>query len=43
MLLRVDAVAISGSDIHVYETGCRKNPNMTLGHDATGVVEEVGS
>jgi len=35
-------VAISNSDIHVYENGSRDIEAMSLGHDATGFVEEVG-
>ncbi|XP_067619938.1 uncharacterized protein [Eurosta solidaginis] len=42
VLVRTAAVAISGSDLHYYETGGKCYPGMTLGHDATGVIEEVG-
>ncbi|XP_036340752.1 uncharacterized protein LOC118750122 [Rhagoletis pomonella] len=42
VLVRTEAVALSGSDLHYYETGGESYPGMTLGHDATGVVEEVG-
>ncbi|XP_054740967.1 uncharacterized protein LOC129246293 isoform X1 [Anastrepha obliqua] len=42
VLVRTEAVALSGSDLHYYETGGRFYPGMTLGHDATGVVAEVG-
>ncbi|KAH8256463.1 hypothetical protein KR032_008926 [Drosophila birchii] len=42
VLIRTGSVAISGSDIHVYESGNRGVESMSLGHDATGYVEEVG-
>lgn len=42
VLVRIAAIAVSGSDIHVYETGSAKCPNLTLGHDATGIIEKVG-
>nr|XP_017020495.1 uncharacterized protein LOC108073406 isoform X1 [Drosophila kikkawai] len=42
VLIRTGSVAISGSDIHVYENGNRCTEAMSLGHDATGYVEEVG-
>lgn len=42
VLIRTGSVAISGSDIHVYENGNRDVEAMSLGHDATGFVEEVG-
>ncbi|XP_017113829.2 uncharacterized protein LOC108136886 isoform X2 [Drosophila elegans] len=42
VLIRTGSVAISNSDIHVYENGNRDVEAMSLGHDATGIVEEVG-
>uniref|UniRef100_A0A6P4EIC9 Uncharacterized protein LOC108042500 isoform X2 n=1 Tax=Drosophila rhopaloa TaxID=1041015 RepID=A0A6P4EIC9_DRORH len=42
VLIRTGSVAISNSDIHVYENGNRDVEVMSLGHDATGIVEEVG-
>ncbi|KAH8344372.1 hypothetical protein KR084_010387, partial [Drosophila pseudotakahashii] len=42
VLIRTGSVAISNSDIHVYENGSRDIEAMSLGHDATGFVEEVG-
>ncbi|KAH8330336.1 hypothetical protein KR067_001290 [Drosophila pandora] len=42
VLVRTSSVAISGSDIHVYERGNSVVESITLGHDATGFVEEVG-
>ncbi|XP_023035548.1 sorbitol dehydrogenase [Drosophila willistoni] len=42
VLIRTGSVAITGSDIHVYENGNRDVEGMTLGHDATGFIEEVG-
>lgn len=45
VLLRMRAVGVCGSDIHIYngdETYQRKSP-VTLGHEMTGVVEDTGS
>lgn len=42
VLIRTGSIAITGSDIHVYENGNRDVEGMTLGHDATGFVEELG-
>ncbi|XP_037945414.1 uncharacterized protein LOC119677906 isoform X1 [Teleopsis dalmanni] len=42
VLIKTDSVAISGSDIHLYETGGKLCPTMTLGHDASGTVQKVG-
>ncbi|XP_011208152.2 uncharacterized protein LOC105229516 [Bactrocera dorsalis] len=42
VLIRTEAVALSGSDLHYYETGGQSYPGMTLGHDASGIVQEVG-
>lgn len=43
MLLRTGSIALSGSDIHVYENSSLNIENISLGHDATGFVEEIGS
>lgn len=43
VLIRTGSIALTGSDIHVYENANRDLEGMTLGHDATGYVEEVGS
>ncbi|KAH8278393.1 hypothetical protein KR018_001553, partial [Drosophila ironensis] len=42
VVIRTGSVALSGSDIHVYERGNSVIDAITLGHDATGFVEEVG-
>ncbi|XP_039490981.1 uncharacterized protein LOC120451386 isoform X1 [Drosophila santomea] len=42
VLIRTGSVAVSNSDIHVYENGNKDIEAMSLGHDATGVVEELG-
>ena len=44
LLVRVKATAICGSDIHGFDgsTGRRKPP-LVMGHEASGVVESVGS
>ena len=43
VLLRMKAVGICGSDVHGYtgESG-RRAPGMVMGHEAVGVVEEIG-
>ena len=43
-LVRVTATAICGSDLHLYEHGATlmMKPGDILGHEAMGVVEEVG-
>src|SRR5512136_1792573 len=43
VLVRVKAVGICGSDLHGYtgETG-RRIPPIIMGHEASGVVEQVG-
>ena len=43
ILLRVEACAICGSDVRVYRFGARNiTPPVTLGHEATGTILEVG-
>ncbi|XP_062121747.1 uncharacterized protein LOC133835719 isoform X3 [Drosophila sulfurigaster albostrigata] len=43
VLIRTASIALTGSDIHVYENANRDIEGITLGHDATGFVEEIGS
>ncbi|XP_002056538.3 uncharacterized protein [Drosophila virilis] len=43
VLISTGSIALTGSDIHVYENANRDLEGMTLGHDATGFVEQVGS
>ena len=43
-IVRITTTAICGSDLHLYEVlGADLNPGDVLGHEAMGVVEEVGS
>ncbi len=44
LLIRVAACGICGSDVHGYDgsTG-RRLPPIIMGHEASGIVEEVGS
>ena len=42
-LLRVSLSSICGSDLHIYHSRTPVNPGAILGHEFTGVVEEVGS
>jgi threonine dehydrogenase-like Zn-dependent dehydrogenase len=43
-IIRVTRTAICGSDLHLYEVlGAFMTPGDVLGHEAMGVVEEVGS
>lgn len=41
-IVRVDLAAICGSDLHVYEGKLAVEAGDLLGHEAVGVVEEVG-
>lgn len=43
VLIRTGSIALSGSDIHVYENATQDIEDITLGHDATGFVEDIGS
>jgi threonine dehydrogenase-like Zn-dependent dehydrogenase len=42
VLLRVDSCGICGTDMEFYETGSY-NPRWTLGHECSGVIEELGA
>ncbi len=47
MLVRVHACGICGSDVHAYQWGggyewMEKHMPVTMGHEASGVVEEIG-
>lgn len=43
VLVRIQACAICGSDIHGYDGGSgRRQPPIIMGHEASGVIEEVG-
>jgi len=42
VLLRVTLGAICGSDLHIYHGHTPINPGAVIGHEFTGVVEEVG-
>ena len=43
-IIRVTSTNICGSDLHLYEVlGAFMSPGDILGHEAMGVVEEVGS
>lgn len=41
VLLKVDSCGICGTDVEFYKTGSY-NPNWILGHECSGVIEEVG-
>lgn len=43
MLIRTQTVAISGSDIHIFEHGNNSCTGISLGHDATGIIEQIGT
>ncbi len=43
VLLKVTLGAICGSDLHIYHGHTPINPGAVIGHEFTGVVEEVGS
>jgi (R,R)-butanediol dehydrogenase/meso-butanediol dehydrogenase/diacetyl reductase len=41
VLLKVDSCGICGTDLEFYETGSY-NPDWVLGHECSGVIEEIG-
>ncbi len=41
-VVRVTSSAICGSDLHMYDGRTGASPGLVLGHEALGVVEEVG-
>lgn len=41
VLLKVDSCGICGTDVEFYETGSY-NPDWILGHECSGVIEEIG-
>jgi L-iditol 2-dehydrogenase len=44
VLLRVKAVSICGSDVHGYDgSSGRRQPPVIMGHEASGIIEAVGS
>ena len=42
VLLKVTLGAICGSDLHIYHGHTPINPGAVIGHEFTGVIEEVG-
>ena len=43
VVVRIEACGVCGSDLHVLETGWAHRFPVLLGHEAAGVVEELGS
>jgi len=43
VIVRIDASAICGSDLHMYEGRTAAEPGLVFGHENLGTVEEVGS
>ncbi len=43
VLIRIEAVGICGTDVHIYEGKCDTNIPVIVGHEFSGVVEEIGS
>lgn len=44
VLIRVKAVSICGSDVHGYDgSSGRRQPPVIMGHEASGIIEQVGS
>ena len=41
VLLKVDSCGVCGTDVEFYETGAY-NPRTILGHECSGIIEEVG-
>jgi len=42
-LVAIDACGVCGSDVHSYLHGAHVAPGQVMGHESTGVVEEVGA
>ena len=42
VLLKVQACGVCGTDVHIIEGTSRSTPPVVLGHEFTGVVEDVG-
>ena len=42
VLLKIQACGVCGTDVHIVEGTSRSTPPVVLGHEFTGVVEEVG-
>lgn len=43
VIVRISTAGICGSDLHMYEGRTAAKPNVVLGHENMGVIEEVGS
>lgn len=44
VLVRIEAVAICGSDVHGYDGGSgRRRPPLVMGHEAAGVIAKAGT
>lgn len=43
VIVKVDATAICGSDLHMYEGRTAARPGLVFGHENLGTVEDVGS
>ncbi|HTX18276.1 MAG TPA: alcohol dehydrogenase catalytic domain-containing protein, partial [Bacteroidota bacterium] len=43
VLLKVEACGVCGTDVHIVEGTSRSTPPVVLGHEFTGIVEDVGS
>ena len=42
VLVRVEACGICGTDVHIVEGTSRSTPPVVLGHEYTGIVEDIG-
>ena len=43
VLIRIKAASVCGSDVHGYDGGSdRRRPPLIMGHEASGIVEDVG-
>lgn len=43
VLIRVSAAGVCGTDVHIFEDKFQNYPPVVLGHEFSGVVEQVGS